>query len=148
METFTASRTFDVPADAAWAIVADYARDPEWRGGVLEMGSDRAGLAVAGAVTRERIRAGGRTYRNDGVVERVVSGERLEWRTTAGVDADGARTVRSLGAGRCEVTLELHLRPHGFDRLLVPLLRGTLAKGLHADLGRLAGLLERSPVDA
>jgi hypothetical protein len=143
METFTASRTFDVAADVAWAAVADYGRDVSWRRGVLEMSIDPAGPAVAGTTTHEVLRVGGRTYVNDAVIERVVPGERLEWRTTAGADAHGARAVRPLGPHRCEVGLELHVEPHGIDRLLMPVLRRTLATGLRADLERLGELLER-----
>ncbi|MFP5320554.1 MAG: SRPBCC family protein [Acidimicrobiia bacterium] len=143
METFTASRTFDVPAAAAWAVVADHGRDHQWRDGVLEMGSQPAGLLTPGAAFHEVLRLGGRTYRNGGVIERVVPGERFDWRTTSGADAHGSRTIRPLGPGRCEVDLVLHVEPHGANRLLMPVLRGVLAKGLRADLERLGALLAR-----
>lgn len=141
MLTLTASRTIDVPAEQAWAVVADHARDPGWRRGVLEMTSEPAGPASAGAVTHEVLRVVGRTYRNDGVVERLVPGRRLEWRTTSGAVAHGSREVLPLGPDRCEVTLELHVEPHGVERLLAPVLRRILAKGLVEDLRRLADVV-------
>lgn len=148
MLSFTATRTLDVPADLAWALIADYSRDPDWRRGVLEMTSQPPGPAVAGAVTSEVLRVAGRTYRNVGLVERVLPGRRLEWRTTSGAVAHGSREVRAVGAGRCAVTLELHVEPRGAERLLTPVFRKILAKGLVDDLGRLADLaaVARPPV--
>ena len=141
MLTLTASRTLDVPAHVAWALLADYSRDPDWRRGVLEMTSQPSGLATAGAVTSEVLRVAGRTYRNLGLVEQVLPGRRLEWRTTSGAVAHGSREVRVLAAERCRVDLELHVEPEGVNRLLAPLLRRVLAKGLVEDLRHLDDLL-------
>lgn len=141
MFSLHATRVLDARPERAWEVVADYARDPDWRGGVCEMLSDPGGLAAAGTVTHEVLRVAGRTYRNDGVVERVVPGRRLEWRTTSGAVAHGSREVRPLGTDRCEVALELHVEPTGANRLLAPLLRRVLARGLVEDLRRLDELV-------
>lgn len=148
MEPFTERREIDAPAEVVWAIVADYARDPEWRGDVVEMSSDPPGLVTEGCRTHEVMKIGGRTYRNDGAVDRVVPGSSLAWHTDRGVDASGSRTVRSLGGERCEVTLELHVTPRGLDRLLAPVLRPMVAKALRRDLATLADLAraDRAPV--
>lgn len=142
MESFTESLVLDVPAASAWAVVADYPRDPEWRTGVLEMRLEPAGEVTEGSTTREVMRLGGRTYRNDAVVTSVVPGTRIEWRTTAGADAHGSRTVVPRGSARCEVTLELHVVPRGINRLLAPVLRRMIADNLRTDLDRLAGLVQ------
>ena len=133
----------DAPAAVVRAIAHDYRRDPEWRQGVATMDPQPPGPVAAGQTTAEVLRVAGRTYRNGGVVT-AVDGDRFTWRTTSGVDADGARTVEALDGGRCRVVLELRLRPKGLvERLAVPMVR----KGLAADLERLAALALREPVD-
>jgi uncharacterized protein YndB with AHSA1/START domain len=140
----TAQVEVDRPAEAVWAVLADYARDPEWRAGVLEMTPTPAGPAAVGTRTRERMRFAGRELRNDGEVVAVDPGRRFAWRTTAGADADGARVVVPLGAGRCRVELLLRVRPHGAERLTAPLAAVLLRRGLRADVRRLRALVELS----
>lgn len=142
MEPLIESRVIDAPAPAVWAVVADYPRDPQWRTGVTEMRLEPAADVAPGSTTHEVMRLGGRTYRNDAVVTLVVPGRRIEWETTAGAEAHGSRTVEPRGSGRCEVTLEVHVVPHGLNRVLSPVLRRMLAKNLRADLDRLAGIVE------
>jgi uncharacterized protein YndB with AHSA1/START domain len=141
MTTLTASTTIDAPASAAWAVVADYGRDPEWRAGVETMAPSPSGPVAVGTTTAEVLHLGGRTYRNGGEVTAVEPGRRFTWRTTSGADADGSRTVRALAEGTCEVTLVLDVRPHGLERLLQPVLIPMLRKGLAADLTRLRDLV-------
>ena len=136
-----AARTIERPAAEVWATLADYALDPAWRHGVETMAPSTTGTAVVGTTTDEVLHLGGRTYRNGGLVTAVEPGRRLEWRTTSGADANGARTVVPLGDDRCEVILELVVRPHGIERLLKPLLIPMLRRGLHRDLRRLAALV-------
>jgi uncharacterized membrane protein len=133
--------TLDAPAPKAWAIVADYGRDPDWRAGVSTMAPAPPGEVSVGTTTAEVIRFGGRTYRNAGEVTAVDRGRRFSWRTTSGTDADGARTVRVLDDDRCEITLELTVRPRGSERLLRPVLSRMLDRGMAADLSRLAALV-------
>lgn len=141
---YTAETDVDAPAAAVWALVADYDRDPEWRDGVTTMAPSPPGPVRPGTTTDERMRAMGRDHRNGGVVGEVEPGVRFTWRTTSGVDADGARTVRGLGDGRSRVRLEVRLRPQGGQRLLAPVLRAVLRRGLVADAARLRALVERA----
>lgn len=134
------------PAHEAWAVIADYARDPEWRTGVLEMTPRPAGLARVGTTTAETMQLGGRTYRNDGEVVAADDGVSFAWRTTEGAEAWGSRRVEPVGPDHCRVRLQLHVVPHGAERLLAPILRRMLARNLRADLDRLASLLD-APVD-
>jgi hypothetical protein len=143
----TESLVVDAPAAAVWAVVADYTRDAEWRTGVLEMRPEPAGEVRSGTTTHEVIRLGGRTYRNRGLVTRALPGARLEWRTTAGAQASGSRTVEARGDDRCEVTLELCVVPHGLERLLAPVLRRMLVRNLRGDLVRLAGIVQERTSD-
>ena len=136
-----ATTTIPRPAAEVWAILADYACDPDWRAGVETMAPSTTGPATVGTTTDEVLHLGGRTYRNGGVVTAVEPGHRLEWRTTSGADADGARTVVPVADERCEVTLDLQVRPHGVERLLQPILIPMLRRGLRRDLRRLAALV-------
>ena len=142
--TIAGSIELDAASPAAWGIVSDQTRDPEWRTGVLEMTVDPAGRPFVGTTTHEVIRVAGRTYVNDGIITGLVPGERLEWRTTTGVDAWGARTVSDVGEGRCAVDLELHVVPTGINRLLAPMLRRMMSRTMHADLETLRGLVCRT----
>ena len=141
MTTFTASTIIEAPASAAWAVIADYGRDPAWRDGVETMAPRPSGPVRVGTTTDEVMHLAGRTYRNGGEVTEVRPGERFAWRTTSGADADGSRSVRALADGSCEVTLVLTVRPHGVQRLLQPVLVPMLRKGLAADLARLRDLV-------
>lgn len=141
---YSAETDVDAPAAAVWALIADYGRDPEWRDGVATMAPSPPGPVRPGTTTDEQMRAMGRDYRNGGVVGEVEPGVRFTWRTTSGVDADGARTVHDLGDGRSRVRLEVRLRPQGAQRLLAPVLRAVLRRGLVADAARLRALAERA----
>ena len=136
-----ATAEIDRPAAEVWQVLADYARDPEWRTGVRSMVPTPPGEAQVGTTTTEVLRLGGRTWRNDGEVTAVDAGRRFTWRTTVGADADGARAVSPTSDGSCLVSLELRVRPHGAERLMAPLLRRMLQKNLHRDLSRLRELV-------
>jgi hypothetical protein len=123
-----------------WAVVADYSRDPEWRRGVERM--EPSGPLRVGTTTDERMRFAGRTYRNAGVVEMVGPGTTFAWRTTAGVEAAGRRTVEETGPDRCRVRLLTQVRPSGAERVLAPVLRLMLQRNLTGDARRLAALAE------
>lgn len=140
----TAEIDVDAPADAVWALVADYARDPEWRAGVDAMDPAPPGPVRPGTTTDERMRAFGSRYRNGGIVDDVRPGERFTWRTTSGVDADGSRAVHALGPGRSRVRLETRVRPQGAQRLMAPVLGILLRRNLSADAERLRALVERA----
>ena len=134
----------DATPDQVWAVVADYARDPQWRHGVETMDPTPAGPVHPGQCTDERMRFAGRRYRNRGGVVEVGPGRRFRWRTTDGIDAEGGRVVEDVGGGRSRVRLEMLVRPQGAaDRLLSPLLRIMLRRALRADLARLRVLVER-----
>jgi uncharacterized membrane protein len=140
--TLTHEIDIDAPAAIAWQVVADYTRDVDWRDGVVSMVPTPAGPVHVGTTTAEVMKVAGRTYRNDGEIVAVEAGVRFEWRTTAGAEANGARQVTAIDAGRCRVRLELHVTPTGVNRLLAPVLRKVLDRGLTADLQRLRDLVE------
>jgi uncharacterized membrane protein len=135
------------PAPVAWQVLADYSRDVEWRRGVRSMVPNPEGAVHVGTTTTEELKVAGRTYRNDGEVTRVDPGVRFEWRTTAGVSAHGARDVAPVDSGRCRVQLEFHVTPTGVNRLVAPVLRRMLDRGLVGDLERLRALVEAEAIE-
>ena len=137
------SRSLTIHASAAdvWALLSDYRRDPEWRTGVATMEPSPPGPSRPGTTTHEEMRLGGRTYVNDGVVDAVDPGRRLEWHTTEGADASGAREVEPLPDGTCRATLTLRVRPHGAEVLMAPVVRRMLDRNLRRDLDALAALV-------
>lgn len=135
----------DAPAAEAWAVLADYARDVEWRRGVRSMVPTPSGPVRRGTTTVEWLRAAGRTMRNDGEVTAVDDGRRFAWRTTSGVDAEGSREVVALGDDECRVRLETRVRPPGLFRLVPGLLRRSLQRTLSADAARLRTVIELGP---
>jgi hypothetical protein len=138
----TAEIEISAPAREAWAILSDYARDVEWRDGVVSMTPDRPGEAEVGTVTDEHLRFAGRTWHNLGVVTSLQPGRRLAWRTTAGARAHGARSVTALDDRCCRVLLELTAVPTGMMVVFAPVLRRMLRRGLRADILRLRDLVE------
>lgn len=132
----------DAPAETAWRVVADYARDVEWREGVIRMVPTPTGPVQVGTTTDEEMKVAGTTYRNAGEVVTVTPGARFEWRTTAGALAHGSRQVTSINPGRCRVRLELHVTPTGFNRLFARVLTRMLDKTLAGDVQRLRDLVE------
>ncbi|WP_219416650.1 SRPBCC family protein [Pseudonocardia nigra] len=144
----SAEMDFDRPANAVWAVVADYGRDPEWRDGVETMAPSPPGPVHPGQTTAEVMRFAGRTLRNDGIVTAVGPGLHFTWRTTSGSDAEGSRTVEELGPGRCRVRLEVRVRLHGPDRLLAPLMRVLVRRTLAGDLARLRRVAQRAGTPA
>ena len=137
----TATTTVPRPVSAVWAVLADYERDPEWRAGVTTMAPSAPGPVAVGTTTAEVMRFGGRTYRNDGEVVAVEPEVSFRWRTTSGADAEGGRRVEAIDASTTRVTLEVHVRPHGSERILRPLLERMLRRQLHGDLDRFRRLL-------
>ena len=140
-----ASVEVDRPADQVWELVADYARDPEWRTGVVTMAPSTPGTVQPGTTTAEELRVAGRAQHNGGLVTAVQPGTRFAWRTTSGVAAAGARAVIPVRPGRCRVDLELDVTLSGLQRLARPLLAVVVRRTLAADARRLAALAERTP---
>ena len=132
----------DCPAHHAWAVVADYGRDPAWRRGVATMAPRPTGPVGVGTTTAEELRFAGQIRRNAGEVTAVDPGRSFRWRTVEGDDATGSRTVEPVDADHCRVTLELVVRPHGVEAFLAPVLGPMLRRTVRGDLTRLRELVQ------
>ncbi len=140
---FEVTQVVEAPSSAVWSVLADYARDGEWRAGV-SMRQEPPGMAIAGAVTHERVRLLGIEMRVVARVEEVDAGRRLTFRTVeSDVPVHGERRVDPVGANRSQVTVRLAMEPVGvwawFKKPLTALFRRRFAR----DLQRLAALVER-----
>lgn len=134
----------DVPAADAWAVVADYRRDPQWRGGVRTMQPVPDGPVTATTTTTEVLRFAGRTYRIPGRVTdlRADGPERsVVWEATK---AHGRRAVIATGERSCRVELDLHLHVGPSERMMAPLLVRLMSRRLDGDVTRLRTLLRQS----
>lgn len=141
----SAETTVDRPASKVWAVLADYANDPLWRTGVVEMTADPPGIVASGTRTIEQLRFAGRTWRNLGEVIAVTPGIRMAWRTVAGADAEGVRTVTAQSTDHCSVRLDLCVTPHGMQRPFGRLLARMLQRNLDRDLAALRELIQAQP---
>ncbi|MFD3595619.1 SRPBCC family protein [Nocardia sp. NPDC058640] len=142
----SAETTVDRPAPQVWAVLADYANDTSWRTGVVAMTADPPGIVTPGARTTEQLRFAGRTWHNLGEVTTVTPGARMTWRTVAGADAEGARTVTARSPNHCLVRLDLCITPHGMQRPFGRLLARMLQRNLARDVTALRELIEATPL--
>jgi hypothetical protein len=134
-----------IPPGAAFALVSDYARDPQWRGGVRTMWPSTAGPARAGTTTEEVVRFLGRTYRNPGRVT-AVDGHRLSWEAQGdNVRASGERRVDARADGDSRFTYVLDLEVFGMPRPVASLLGRLYRMQVRKDLRRLRRLVQQGP---
>ena len=138
----TAHVEIDRSAALVWALVADYGNDPQWRRGVSRMLPTPAGEVREGTTTDEAMRLAGQSYHNLGLVTAVQPGAHFEWRTTAGADANGSRTVTPVAQDRCIFRLAVAARVTGRQRVIGPLLAFMLQRNLSSDARRLKVLAE------
>lgn len=143
MGTVSFEVTRDVAATPAqvWSVLADYARDREWRAGV-EMRQEPPGMAVAGAITHERLRLLGSEMRVVARLEEVEAGRRLTFCTVeSDVPVRGERRVEPRGDGS-RVTMRLEMEPTGLWALFAAPLVSMFRRRFARDLDRLASLVE------
>lgn len=134
----------DRPAGEVWAVLADYARDPEWRAEVTTMVPAPAGPATSGTRTHETGRLLGSPFETHGLV--VEAGERwFRWTASGdGSRAAGTRAVEELGPRRCRVVLGYDVALTGSKRFLNPLFVAAFRRRARRNL-RALGALVASP---
>lgn len=143
MITVTNRTEIAVAADVVFAYVSDFSNNATWQ----------SGIASTTWTTPPPIRVGS-TY--DQVTDHKVAttiheitaidpGRSIttESRHGAAIPSTVTRTVESLGADRCRITVELTAYPRGLRRLTTPLLRRVVRKSVAADYRRLKRILEK-----
>ncbi len=126
-----------------WDAIADYSFDREWRNGLSDMTPDPDGGPEVGTKVHEVVRNSGRDYVADTVVTVVDPGTayRFEGSGTIGGLRGGRRVDRD-GNAAAIFTYTIELEPHGWMRLLRPVLGPLVRSGLRKDLQKLKELLE------
>lgn len=142
MPVTTAARVIiHAPRAAAWEVVADYANDPLWRGGVSRMDQTPPGEVREGAPVVEELRVLGRLVRTELEVWEVRTGEMFSWRATDGTNAHGTRTITTVDETTCELHTWRRIHLTGADRLLQPLVAWIFSRNERKDLRRVAHLI-------
>ncbi|MGB4779990.1 SRPBCC family protein [Microbacterium sp.] len=136
-----ASAVIEAPADAAWAVLGDYANDPLWRRAVSRMEQTPPGIVHDGAQAVEELQTLGRTVVTRVELHDVLPGRSFAWRAVDGTDAHGTRAIVPLDDGRCALRTERRIGLTGADRLLQPLVSWVMARAERADLARAAALV-------
>lgn len=140
--SFVVTKDVSAPSSAVWSVLADYARDRDWREGVI-MRQDPPGLATEGALTYEELRMFGMRKQIVARVEEVEPGRRLRFRTLkSDVPVTGERLVEPLGEGGSRVTVRIDMAPTGIWAVFRKPLAGMMRRRFADDLERLAALVE------
>ena len=138
---FEVSREIAAPVHAVWLVIADYARDHEWREGV-HMRQEPPGLARAGAITHEQLRMLGSVHRVSARLEEVIDQRRIVFRTIeSDVPVHGVRALEPTRDG-VRVTVRITMSPRGAWRLVARPMAAMLRRRFERDLARLASLVE------
>ncbi len=124
----------DRPAAAVADVVLDWGNDAAWRAAVTGFEVEPPGRAVVDQSLVETLVMAGLTFRTP---TRVVEAAPLRARYRGGsrlLGVEGVRTVRALGARRCEVVTETTLTARGAMRPLARLLAPSYRRADAADL--------------
>lgn len=134
-----------VSPDEVFALVGDYARDPEWREGV-QIIPVPLGIVRDGTRTYEDLRLFGSTQRTVATITDVHPPHSFRFVSEDG-NVVGMRSIEPLGSGS-RFTVRLRVRLAGFMALLAPILGFVFRKRVERDLVRLAALFGPPRVDA
>ncbi len=128
----------DASPDVVWSVIADYARDPEWREGV-RMAVEPNGPVGDGTVTREQLRMFGRWHATTARIRDVEPGRTFRFVSEDG-KVEGTRTIERTPRGS-RVTVQLRVWVSPASKLLARLLGWTFRRRVRRDLARLRRLV-------
>ena len=130
------------PLVEVWSVIADYARDADWREGV-SMEHTPAGLVRDGTRTREGLRMLGSVHLTDAVVSDVVPYRSFRFVSRDG-RVQGARELEARG-DLTLLTVSIRVEPPPPMSLFAPLLGLLFRRRVRRDLARLSALVARVP---
>ncbi len=137
----------DRPADEAWAVISDFARNPEWQGGMRSCAWSTDPPLAVGSRYRQEAAFLGRAIRT--TFEVIGLEEAADGRRSVTIDTvEGTfpitvtRTVEPLGAQRCRVSAHVRGSPDGLMGVLSPLTKPMVRRAVDRDYARLKQLLE------
>jgi uncharacterized membrane protein len=137
------------PAEDVWAYAADIVRHPDWMG-VTEARILRGAGSEAGSRGRERMVFGPFKWDVEFEVAEATAGRRIMWRSVAGApfDLEVVLDLAPAGPGSTRATYGAAIQPHGFWRLLSPLIAMEGKAGPERELRRLKDNVEMSATPA
>jgi uncharacterized membrane protein len=142
MITISASAEIGRPPEEVFLFAGDYANDPVWRAGVVEMVYEGGPSAAVGVRTRETMRSLGSTVVTVAEITQY-SRSRTAFRSLSGpVACEGSREFAAVPGGT-RFSYSLTLRPEGFFRIIGPILERVLERQVRGDVRRLKDHLER-----
>jgi uncharacterized protein YndB with AHSA1/START domain len=130
------------PPDEVWAYAADLRRHPEWMG-IRDAELVSGDPTVVGAVGRESMRIGPRTYELTLTVGAAVPGRLITWRFggAAPLEGEARLELEPIDTGT-RATWSSDIRLRGLWRLAQPLLAAEVRSGEAAELEKLKAILE------
>ena len=136
------SAAISAPAEAAWEVVADFSRNPEWQRGMQECTWVTEPPLAVGSRYEQRARFLGREIRSLFEVVALDPGRAITIDTIEGsFPIKVTRRVVPTTDG-CIVTADVAGDAGGFFGLLAPLLRPLVKRSVDGDYARLKTLLE------
>lgn len=136
-----------VPPEAVTRVLLDPEKAPQWTAGLerLEVVSGNPG--EVGCVGRAHYLEGGRRYAFEDVLEKVTPNRRYVARVSGGgIVANVETTLDPIGHGETLLTLRWKGRGTALlTRIVLPLMKGRIARRAHADLCSLRDLAESVP---
>lgn len=132
----------DVPAASAWAVIADFSRNPEWQRGMKACQWVTEPPLAVGSRYEQRASFLGREIRSLFEVVELEPGRRVSIDTIEGTfPITVTRSVEAAGDG-CVVTAEVSGDAGGIFGILSPLMRPLVKRSVDGDYARLKRLLE------
>jgi uncharacterized protein YndB with AHSA1/START domain len=136
-----------VPPEAVTRVLLDPEKAPQWTAGLERLEVVRGNPGEVGCVGRAHYLEGGRRYAFEDVLEKVTPNRRYVARVSGGgIVANVETTLDPIGHG--ETLLTLHWKGRGtalLTRIVLPLMKGRIARRAHADLRSLRDLAEGLP---
>ena len=131
-----------LPADV-FAYVMQVSNDANWRTGVVEAGFTTEPPVRVGSEGFDRVDANGRSVESRWRVTEWEPGSHARWDLVSGpIAGTGGYLCAPQGDGGTAFTLEAHVRPTGFYRLLGPIFGLLGRRQNRADVAKLKRILE------
>lgn len=132
----------NLPVEHVFAYISRYENDPQWRVGVVRMDQSPKGAAQLGTVTREVLKAMGRTNETLAKVVEYEPNSKIAFKSfRAEVPVDGWRAVEAVEGGT-RFTYALHMDLNGMYGLVSPIILWMFQTRLDNDLKSLKTVLE------
>lgn len=129
------------PADAAFAVLSDFARNPEWQGGMVACRWTSPGGLALGATYGQEARFLGRAILTTFEVTALDPGRSVSIASIVSTfPIRVTRSVEPLGDDACRVTARVWGEPPWYLRL--PGMAGMLQRSIQRDYAQLRELLE------